>query len=125
MALLEGDWQVTALVGDDGSSVLKGRYAKKLRLKFSAGRMTGTTGCNSIFAGYTRSGASGSDLTFSYDYGSTTAYCRDDEADVKLRDLLQEVRHVGEADGVIYLMAENGATIAALEPSEPHKPYWP
>ncbi|MFL6109590.1 MAG: META domain-containing protein [Marmoricola sp.] len=124
MALLEGDWKVTALVGDDGSSVLKGRYAKKLRLKFSAGRMTGTTGCNSIFAGYTRSGASGSDLTFSYDYGSTDVYCRDG-IDANVQDLLREVRHVGEGDGVVYLMAENGATIAALEPSEPHKPYWP
>jgi len=73
-ASLNGTWRVTALVGNDGHSVLKGRYADKLRLTLKDGELSGVWGCNDIFGGYRQSGVDG--LVFpAYSLGSTLVGC--------------------------------------------------
>jgi len=120
---LEGNWKVTALIGRDGTSALTGRYRDDVRMKFKAGSLTATNGCNGVFTGYQQSGPGGRDLIFVGETGSTSVYCGVD--DIDLMTVISDVRHAGEANGIVYLLTEKGATVAVLKKSKLTRPYWP
>jgi len=111
---LEGEWKVTELTNRAGRSLLTGRFVTAVRMKFSQGKVTGSTGCNDVFADYKQSGIDGRFLTFpnGEGFGSTLAACTNEPP---LMTRLLEVRYVSEWDGVLYLRGASGPTIAVLE----------
>jgi heat shock protein HslJ len=109
---VEGTWTVDALVGKNGQSVLPDSARNELRLTLSDGKLTGTTGCNSVFGTYERGGDDGRDLHFPHpDLGSTTKDCADEPP---LVSRLLDVRHVSGSGAVRQLHAENWMIIAVL-----------
>lgn len=108
---IEGKWKVTALTDADGQSATNGPYAKTMRLSFEDGRLSGQTGCNKILGNYEQGGVNGRDLDLA-NVEQTEGVCPDEPP---LRNRLEDVRHVSEADGTLQLHAENWMIIAVLE----------
>ncbi|MEP6761858.1 MAG: META domain-containing protein [Sporichthyaceae bacterium] len=109
---LNGTWNVRALVGPNGQSVLPDSARDNVRLTFADGEMTGTTGCNDVFGTYEQTGDNDQDLRFPRrQLGSTLVGCTDEPP---LVSRLLEVRHVSGSAGVRYLHAVNWMIIAEL-----------
>jgi len=112
---LEGTWSVRALVGANGQSVLPDSARDRMRLTFTDGQMSGTTGCNDVFGTYQQSGGEGQDLRFPrQNLGSTLVGCSNEPP---LVARLLDVRHVSRSAGVLYLHAENWMIVAELRRS--------
>lgn len=110
-ASLEGSWQVVALRGRAGESLIPEPYAGQVRLSFHEGHVNGATGCNDVFGTYVQHGT---DLRFrSATMGSTLVGCADEPPLVRR---LLEVRHVSGSGSTRYLRAADGPVIAALRP---------
>lgn len=107
---LDGTWKVRALVGRGGQSVMTPAYANKMELTLHDGRMTGTTGCNSIFGTYTQSGDRNVRFPRS-SLGSTQVGC---PGEPPLVARLLDVRHVSGSGNVRYLHAANWMIVVML-----------
>jgi heat shock protein HslJ len=105
---LSGTWAVKTLVDADGQSVLAARYADKVHLTFTNGMMSGDSGCNDLGGPYTQDGA---DLAFSPEMMTTLVGCKDEPP---LMTRLLDVRHLGGAGDVRYLLDADEAKIAEL-----------
>jgi len=107
------EWKVTALFDAKGRSILTNPLAQKLRVIFFLRKMTATTGCNYVRIPYRQSGPAVRDLVFG---GGkiASAMCRDGEPPWSQARFLA-VRRASESNGVLFLRAENGQTIAELE----------
>jgi heat shock protein HslJ len=113
---LDGTWKVTALVGAGGHSVLTGRYADDLRLTFRDGQVTGSSGCNDIFGGYTQSGEAGADVSIpSRSLGSTLVGCHEPP----LLQRLGVVRHVSGSGDTRTLHGESWMIIVQMRRVDP------
>lgn len=105
---LKGTWRVSALVSENGDSLLAGAYADQLQLTFDAGRMTGTSGCNDISAVYATEGR---DLRVNRESMSSTAVgCEEPPLAARLLD----VRHISRSGDTVYLHAEDWMIVVAL-----------
>jgi heat shock protein HslJ len=110
--VLEGEWRVTALLDTEGRSVLTG-WPRKVTIKFSAGNLAATTGCNGVTAKYQQQGPDGRDVVPTRT-NTTLVACAGLGNEPPLLERLQAVRHVSEENGNLYLQDDNWATIATL-----------
>jgi heat shock protein HslJ len=112
MTDLQGTWTVRSLIGANGESVLPPSARGDVRLTFASGKLTGTTGCNSVFGTYEQDGENGQDLRFPRDQlGSTLVGCTNEPP---LISRLLDVRHVSGSNGARYLLAKDGSVVAEL-----------
>jgi len=105
--ILDGEWRVVALQDEEGKSLLR---SDKVQLIFKAGKVGGSTECNSFGGPYRQSGPDGQDLFIPNRIDSTLVGCN--ETPIGLR--LPAVRHATESGGVLFLQSESRTNIATL-----------
>jgi len=109
---LVGTWKVTALVGDDGGSVLQGPLRRKVWLSFrNDGTVVGDNGLNDVSG---RFALHGDDLAFA-DLTVSLVGCVGCH-EPPLEGRMELVRHVSRVGDTVYLHAENWMILIALRP---------
>ncbi|MFN7150112.1 MAG: META domain-containing protein [Microthrixaceae bacterium] len=112
ISAMEGTWDVVALVGESGKSVMPPELHGKVSLTFDDGALVGDTGCNLIRGTYGTEPNDGEGLRLTLELSSITrAACA---VEAPLVERLGTVRYTTVSDGHRYLHAENWMIVAQL-----------
>ncbi|QYJ05259.1 META domain-containing protein [Nocardioides panacisoli] len=111
---LNGSWDVVALVGKSGKSVLPAELQGEVSLTLDNGNLVGDTGCNSLRGTYDRrsnNNGAGQRLSIE-DLAATTADC---DVEAPLLERLKAVRYTTAVGGDRYLHSATWMIVARLQ----------